>query len=248
MNLEIIINEHHGQLNPSELEIAAFVINNQEKVQAMSIVELADACHTSKSSIHRLTKKLGFEGFSEFKYSMKSLPKKQEQRKNLLDLQIEDISATLKLLRQSEIKTIVDKLSKAERIFAFGTGWGQQNALQELSRNLMRVGKHVLVIPAKLELDFLMPTITNKDFILIVSLSGSVEDLQDNIRLFNMKNVPICSITGFHNNFLAQHAPHNLYFQTTPVLTDEHSEAISFITLNVVCDALYREYLSVVEG
>jgi RpiR family glv operon transcriptional regulator len=244
MSLETIINQYHDQLNPNELEIVSYILANQETAQTMSIVELAEKCLTSKSSIHRLVKKLGFDGFTEFKYSMKSAPKVKQPKRDLLDMQIKDISATIKLMRQSDVKKIVEKMSQADRLFGFGTGWGQQNTLKDLNRNFMRLGKCLFEIPAKTEFDMLMPTFTEKDFVIIISLSGNTQDLKQNIQMLNMKNVPILSITGFHHNFLAQHCPYNLYYQSSVISEEEGDEIVSLVTLNVVCDALYREYIS----
>ncbi len=244
MDLEVLINQHHNQLNENDLAIITYILENLEECRSLSIIELSERCHTSKSSIHRLTKKLGFTGFSEFKYSMKSTPNRFLPSKSLIDLQKEDIEATLKLMKQSDIGSIVKKMYQAERIFGFGTGWGQRIALKELSRNLMSAGKHMFVMPATAEFELSVSTITKDDFVIIISLSGNTKKLEKILKILNVKEVPILSITSFQNNYLAQVSPYNLYYQTTLLFQEKSHEAVSFITLHMVCDALYREYIT----
>ncbi|GAA0475342.1 MurR/RpiR family transcriptional regulator [Alkalibacterium indicireducens] len=244
MDLEALINQYHNQLNENDLAIITYILENLEECQKLSIVDLSERCHTSKSSIHRLTKKLGFTGFSEFKYSMKSTSKRNLPSKNLMDLQKDDIEATLKLMKQADVEKIAKEMHKAERIFGFGTGWAQRNALKELSRNLMSVGKHMLILPAKVEFDLSMPMITKNDFVIIISLSGDTRKLEKNIKVLNFREVPILSVTSFQTNYLAQMTPYNLYYHTTTLFRENSHEATSFVTLHLVCDALYREYIT----
>lgn len=58
----------------NDLEILAFDYINCEpkKVQNMTIRELADTIHTSTTTIVRLANKLGFNGWAELKYYLKS--------------------------------------------------------------------------------------------------------------------------------------------------------------------------------
>mgnify|MGYP001770350456 CR=1 FL=1 len=80
MELEGIINEHFNELNENEKAIIEYIIKNKANCQEMTIIELAKETLTSKSSILRLTQKLGFSGYSEFKYSIRKDISKQAQQ------------------------------------------------------------------------------------------------------------------------------------------------------------------------
>jgi len=244
MKLETLINTHYNQLNENDLGVIAYVLENLTLCQKLSIVDLAEKCHTSKSSIHRLTKKLGLSGFSEFKYIMKSTTENLTTHKSARELQLEDVEATIKLLKQSDMLSIVKEMHKAERIFGFGTGWGQRNALGELGRSLSNTGKHVSVILAKTEFELIAPHITSKDLVIIISLSGDTKGLDQNIQMFNVKKIPVLSITTLKNNYLAKMTPYNLYYHSTPIVCKDSGDIVSFITLNIVCDTLFRDYLT----
>ena len=77
MELEGIINGHFHELNENEKAIIEYIIKNKANCQEMTIIELAKETLTSKSSILRLTQKLGFSGYSEFKYSIRKDISKQ---------------------------------------------------------------------------------------------------------------------------------------------------------------------------
>ena len=53
-----------------EVEIGYYILQNIEKVSEMSILELADSIHVSKSTAHRFCKKIGYEGFQDFKLAI----------------------------------------------------------------------------------------------------------------------------------------------------------------------------------
>lgn len=54
------------KLSGTERNVFNFVIKNMHRVKDMSIRELAAECYVSTTTLFRLVKKLGFEGYSEF--------------------------------------------------------------------------------------------------------------------------------------------------------------------------------------
>lgn len=68
MTLEGLITKHQKVLGDLDKTILRYVLDNRPKIQQISITELATATYTSKSTVLRLVRKLGFAGFSEFKY------------------------------------------------------------------------------------------------------------------------------------------------------------------------------------
>lgn len=60
-----------NSLNETEAHVYNYVMQNKEKVLDESIRELAGDVHVSTATIVRFCKKLGCEGFMEFKYKLK---------------------------------------------------------------------------------------------------------------------------------------------------------------------------------
>ncbi|WP_080145813.1 MurR/RpiR family transcriptional regulator [Marinilactibacillus piezotolerans] len=246
MELEAIINRNYNRLNENELAIVSYIMQNKEETQDISITKLAEVCHTSKSTILRLTQKLGFSGFVELKYSIKqSIKVNSNPNENLIDKLLNDIETTYKLFKQTDVKKIVEKIYQSKRIFSYGTGWVQLNALNDFNRNFILSGKNSMLLQSKTELKLLMPDFTSEDLIIILSKSGDNKELSEITKLLTLSSIPILSITEFKNNDLASKTDYNLYFQSSEIY-DKHRENPSkktFITVNILMDILYREYI-----
>ena len=70
-----------NSLSSSELESFKYINCHKKEVIDMSIQDLAKAVFVSTATISRLCKKLDFEGFSDLKYFLKQLLKKQDEKK-----------------------------------------------------------------------------------------------------------------------------------------------------------------------
>lgn len=55
---------------PLEKEVIKFIKNNPEVVNNITITQFSDLIFVSSATISRTLKKLGFDGFSEFKYKL----------------------------------------------------------------------------------------------------------------------------------------------------------------------------------
>ncbi|MDY0394540.1 hypothetical protein RWE15_08910 [Virgibacillus halophilus] len=71
MNLEALINRYYDQMNENDLHVISFVSRNIDVCKDKTVTEIANYCNVSPSTIIRTTKKLGFHGYSEFRYFLK---------------------------------------------------------------------------------------------------------------------------------------------------------------------------------
>ncbi|MFD1900125.1 MurR/RpiR family transcriptional regulator [Enterococcus termitis] len=204
MNLETLMQKHQKDLSEMDWSILGYILENEQAILRMSIVELGEKVHSSKSSILRLTKKLGFSGYSEFKYFMRQAKQNNTatQEADLLDLQMKDIENTVKLAKQTDFTALSEALEKANTIYCYATGYSQRKVVEEFSKMLMLCDKRSIVIPVKTELDISMSMITKDDIVLFVSLSGETDAIKENILSLNARKIPVVAITAFSHNFL----------------------------------------------
>lgn len=240
--IEDRINKYYDSLSNTEKEIAKFIMKNRGECSQLGIVELANKCHCSKSSVLRMTKKLKFKGYSEFKYSLERNLNPHNSM-DILTMQQQDIAATLKLFQQINSDEIIDIVYHADRLFFYGTGWAQRNVSIDLSRNLLSQGRLAYNIPAKTELALNVHTMTSKDALVVFALSGDVEPILPYLKDLALRDVPIISITAFGNNKLSQLTPYNLYYQARTLMPNPEVDHVSLITLHLLCDCLYRKYM-----
>ena len=72
--------------NQLEMDVYNYIISNEEKVVYMKVRELAEAVHVSTTTILRFCKKVGCEGYSEFRLKLKQEVNSKEQKKINMDL------------------------------------------------------------------------------------------------------------------------------------------------------------------
>jgi Transcriptional regulators len=84
VDLEARVNQYYDELNENDKEVISYIVTNKRLVTDMTITTLAEASLTSKSSILRLTKKLGYSGYSEFKYSLQNQLRENKQLNEVL--------------------------------------------------------------------------------------------------------------------------------------------------------------------
>ena len=72
--------------NQLEMDVYNYIISNEEKVVYMKVRELAEAVHVSTTTILRFCKKVGCEGYSEFRLKLKQEVSSKEKKKINMDL------------------------------------------------------------------------------------------------------------------------------------------------------------------
>lgn len=248
LNFEDHINKYYSELNPNELDIIAYILQNKAKVSNINIDKLAKDCLSSKSSISRLTKKIGFKGFVEFKYSIQQSLKMNEDRRDTdsIGLLTEDIEKTIQLFKNTSIKKLIEALYQANRLYFLGSGWTQKNAINDLSRNFMLSNKDTFFIQSDTEFSEILPRITKKDFVILVSKSGENQTMSEVGQLLQLRAIPSLSITAFKDNALAKLTQFNLYYVNTSFKEKRNSIHLkqTFLTLHLLLDLLFREYVN----
>ena len=69
-DFETSVKLHYDELTEAEQEMTRYILNNRELVSQIGIVKLGTLLLSSKSSVLRLAKKLGFNGFSDMKHTL----------------------------------------------------------------------------------------------------------------------------------------------------------------------------------
>ncbi|MFZ7119627.1 MAG: MurR/RpiR family transcriptional regulator [Eubacteriaceae bacterium] len=112
-------------LNDVEKQIYYFTINNEQLIPYMTIREFATEVHSSPPSILRYCRKLGFNGFKQYKQYCKEQIEKSEKLDTSFDIGIMFKEFLVKVdtpIYQEKIYQAVDILTNAQRIFCVGDG------------------------------------------------------------------------------------------------------------------------------
>lgn len=242
--LDLVINENHSKLNNIDLHILNFIQNNLTLCLTISISELASKCNASTATVLRTTKKLGFSGYSEFKYFLKSdIHEKNKESVDIVEIINKDISQTIKVFQQNKhINEIYEMIHNAKNIYAYGTGQGQRLMLQEFARCFLNVNKNIIMVPTSTELKIMKKYMSDKDLLFIASWSGKIEKYQETLVNLDVLGIPMISITNLNNNELSRITKYNLYFQSTSIDKDMNINDSSYLTLHLILHLLYDGY------
>ncbi|MBG9981508.1 MurR/RpiR family transcriptional regulator [Aerococcaceae bacterium DSM 111020] len=225
----------------NEREILKYIINNPQQVTNLSITELAEKTLTSKSSIFRVAQKLGFSGYSAFKYYLAEEIDKNNNRK-FTDSLDNDLKQTRKLFKQADIHAIVKMLMESDQILGYATGVGQQNALDDFGRSLLVLDKLVMNIPASKELSLISSHLNETDTLIIVSLSGDIRNIAQTIQKIKLNGVKIIGVTRADHSLLSDLADKVIFFQTEPHYVFE-KEIVSFHPLSYAFELLFQQII-----
>ena len=197
------------QLNPTELEIYKYISHNIEKVPYMTIRELADEIHFSKTAIWRFCQKFECEGYTDFKFKLKnylSERKKTAQPKSLDEtMLIHFLQRSSEELLEGRIVQAAELLAKKE--FVLFIGEGTSKVLAEFGEiyfssiyNLSASVSHLFSHPVSK----LSEETAKKVGVIALSVSGETQKVRQNIDYFIEMGIDVIAITNSEKSTIAQ--------------------------------------------
>lgn len=246
-SIESLYNKNYSNLSENELYIFDYIMKNTEAVSRISITDLAKQLSVSKSTISRFTQKIGFSGFSEFKFYLTDVTNnpKDLEKETSVEMVMGDIEATYKLFNQADVEGIIADIYKARNVFCYGTGWGQRNALDDLRRSMIVCNKYTVEISAHTELEMISRAANESDVLIIASLSGNVSSFEDELNIFKSRGAKVIAITSIQASLLARIAQYTIYFQTSSI-PYKNDEMVSFLPVSLVTNMLFLKYFDYV--
>ncbi|MDT3428251.1 RpiR family glv operon transcriptional regulator [Paenibacillus forsythiae] len=243
MDFDLRVKINYDNLTDSEKEMVRFIISRPQDVIRMNIIELGETMLSSKSSVLRLAQKLGYHGFSELKYALRSdMTLSSLEPSDLTLLLKQDLDRIFRYVEQTNFQPFLEKLKKARMVFLYATGFSQNNFTKEFSKDLMIANRQNILISGETNLAINSSIITEEDLVIFTSFSGETEMIKDVVRALKIKKVTIAAITKFGSNFLAEHADHSFFFEATPLPSHQRQGVHSLIGLEVILDVIARKY------
>jgi len=208
------INSHYPQLLPTEKKLADYINRNAEKLETLSISDLADNAGVSKATVTRFCKHLGYSGFKDFRMSAirDILSGKGEGPRNP-DLKNTDVgelivsiceananacTGTELLLDAESVSQAADLMIGAGRIFIFGEGAVAPLAL-DLNQKMLRLG-YLCVHTLDRRLQKMHAALCNPgDVAVLFDLSGSTRstwEVASSLKERGVATITICNTIG----------------------------------------------------
>lgn len=229
--------------NDTERQILSYLLANQQEVTTKSVQAVAAETYTSPSSVMRVSKKLGFSGFAELKYYLRSQVEggKIAVPRSRVDLQLQDINATLASLQRQDFDLLAQHILDAGTVYCIGTGMAQRNAMREFAKSLLNNGIRAVQISDLKEFLLVVPLMKPTDLVVLASLSGETKDFVDIPARLSLRNIPLLAVTRQGKNRMGSSARWHLQYAASPMQTEWHSGPYySFVGMSIVLDYLVR--------
>ena len=186
MNIIQSIKTSMETFSKNEQLIGTFIMNNPKSVENYTITKIAELTKTSTSAVLRFCQKLGFKGYSEFRYEMvrninSDLSVDNCEKKDPLFRIIQFFQDSLQDFNTLERQSISDlalAIDQASQVFSCGI-YKSGTVAHKLKYNLVDCGKSVIFINDLVTLSHSEFISDDKSLYIFFSISGSGADVQE---------------------------------------------------------------------
>ncbi|HOQ39390.1 MAG TPA: MurR/RpiR family transcriptional regulator [Fervidobacterium sp.] len=178
------LNSIYNNLSAAEKKVAKYILERPDDVIHYSITEFAQIVGVSEATIHRLVRKLSFDGYQSFKISLTRettqvsliLPAESNP---LLDY-ISEMSGLIEKLKKTltigQIEVVAQKILEARKIIFFGVG------LSSVTAEYGSLLFSLLGLPAFSYSDphtqvIVATGLSDEDLVVSISHSGNIRDI-----------------------------------------------------------------------
>lgn len=251
-------------LSPSERQVVNFILSDPERAANMGIVEVAQKTYTSTSTVMRVSKKLGMDGYLDFRMQLASdisdyndttlMYKKQEPlgpEDTLADIVDKvtgnNVRAVLDVKRFNQletIETVVKMMGSAKQIDFYGTGVSNLICHDAMIKAL-RMGVPSTAYSFYSEMAMLARTCTPEHLAIVLSYTGRTEDTLRVASYLQQGGIPTVSITSHTDNELLGLCGINLFvdsFESIYRIGGMSSRLSSLHLLDILFSAFMNKY------
>lgn len=240
MKIENLIKNKYKNLNETEKEILRYIISNSSKIRDLKIKDLADALFCSPNTIIRMSKKMGFTGFSEMKHVIfEELEKSTSQVPVSEEGLYKDLIKTKDLIASEVLDYLASLIVKKNHISIFGLGPSRLSA-DIFSTRLTFLGISAVSFIDQHAMLFYANKIKEGDICLFISFSGEQKGILGPAVIAKGRKGTIISLTGLSDNELSRIADHSMFFKTTSMYYDG-ADITSRVPADMVLDYLFRK-------
>ncbi|MFZ4451329.1 MurR/RpiR family transcriptional regulator [Salibacterium aidingense] len=193
----------YSSLSDSERYLLEYIYQHIEKISLMSIVTLSENANVSTATIVRLMKKIGYEGYTDFKYHLKERVALKDESNTMgtienkiqkaIEKNKEEVNKTIEMLSIGNIEDAVQKIYDAQKIYVFARGFSEMIA-NEMTLKLQLGGKNCEMHNDPNIIRRKSQEIQDDELAVFISLSGETEELVEACKNLNMKKISTLSL------------------------------------------------------
>ncbi len=252
------LNEYKKIASPTELSIINFILDNLELVVDDNIHELSEHTFSSAASIIRLCKKLGFEGYKDFRRVMiyelamqtqnKAIEKQELSRHdNLMEIvekitykNIVCLENTKNLVDLETLEQCVRLIINCRNICLFGVGSSLLVA-KDAYLKFLRLNKPCLISEDWHAQLLQARNMSREDTAIIITYSGQTTEMLECAREVQKCGAPIITITKFGTTPISEFSDYSLFVAANESTFRSGAMASRISQLNII-DILFTAF------
>lgn len=241
-----------SSLTKSEAKITNYIINNPMDIIQLPIVDIAHKSGGSKSAIIRLCQKIGYNGFSEFKFDLSRYMISNNQSTNdfeekdsitaITSSYVDYINKIATTITYKDVQTLVNFMLDSKKIKIFGinrTG---------LSANQLRYRLSKIAFDSESITDIVLmkdcsDSLNENDLCIIFSIKAHKEYYLDSIKALRENNCKVVLITMTPINPLNSYCDYVITLPYISKLTDVKfldDQVIFFVFIEIILSELAK--------
>ena len=225
--------ELEDHFTDSEKEIARYILTNGKDVVKDSISTLAEKTYTSPATIVRLTKKIGLEGYNDFRIRYSAELEK-------LSLSDNEIDVNFPFTKESSYEEIMNNLILLSHQTLEHTKSLLAAAL--FQNKMTRIGKNVDMRSLDGSQTFLASASAPDHLAIVISYSGETENVIRWVKILKSKHTPLIAITSLGDNQLSHYADIIISTDTREKLFHKIAPFSSILSIEYILSVIYCCY------
>ena len=210
----------------------------------LSISDLASRLNVAEATLVRFCKKLGYNGFQDFKLHLSQdaviygMADTDSTTQKIALQMVDAINETSRSIKYNDCLEIAEMMINSGKVCAFGVGNSAITAM-EISNVLARIGVMVTYTPDSHLQAMITSNLTPNDTVILISVSGSTKDIIDVAEIAKKNGVKIVVITCYDRSPLAKYADYIL-FSTRREAAYEGGSVSTIVSISYIINVLYN--------
>ena len=249
--------------SPSESIIIDYILKKGKDIKNMTIAQIANETYTSSPLFIRIAKKLGFDGWNEFKEAyLKELDYLYLNQEvdanipfvvnddimniayNLCVLERETIQDTYSLISYDDLQKAIRLLRNCKYIDVYSRSV-HMHIVRSFQERMYILHRHVQLCSLSDELDSTYLMSDQNHCAIIISYSGHAPHIKHLIETLRKKQTSIIAITNLEDNELSLLADVTLRMSSRELIYTKIADFASSLSLKYILDILYSCIFSI---
>lgn len=246
-----------------EGRIAAYILEREEALEDDSVRQIAARLYVAPSSVVRFCRKLGYDGFADFKDDyLKELhylsshfqsidpnfPFEKTDREmvvaNKMAVLYEEIIRDCQMLLTPErLKAAMELLGRAKEIYLCASG-AQLGIVEVFRDKMMKIGRLVHICSQTDEAFYQACYCSKESCFIIISYTGETARALRTRNKLKERGIPVLAVTSYGSNSLSAECDCCLYVSTREKLVNNLGSFGINVSVMYLLDVLYANYFN----